>query len=340
MSCSLRSWRSLVNHNYLHACFSQNINPLSLSGERIHRERGFQVRRLGYHINTSEEINTVFKGVTKIMFTRDPYQKIFSAYTDKIYTTAFLPMCRDIVQRMQPWYERKYISSKAALNISFSSFLEYTLLRFGPGDGDFMMGASDHVQPPARHCDVCHVDYDVIGKMETFNDDFRYFMTIINQTKLLRSMGDMEGSNAKKALSDIVKRTLTDILDCDYKNALLRRLWSLFQIRGFIDDDFKFPLHGDEESICSIEIERFENLALDALSTSGPRAKLKSQRKEYYLKAFRSAPLDVLNRYSRFVQRDCDLFGYDCSPKEIFQGRKDGDEQRNIFSDIKYMYNL
>ena len=82
--------------------------------------------------------------------------------------------------------------------------------------------------------------------------------------------------------------------------------------------------------MCDLSSVEFERLALEALSETqkspaGSRERLKSQRWRHYVQAYRGVPLDVLYRYRSVVHRDCHLFGYDCSPPEIFQGRRQGD---------------
>ena len=110
----------------------------------------------------------------------------------------------------------------------------------------------------------------------------------------------------------------------------------MLQIRGYLSDDSVYPFKNKKAS-CLVSSSQFNHLALATLSEVEDRHALKSQRQKYLLQAFRSVPLSVLKQYRDFVQKDCDLFDYDCSPPEIFQGRRDGDEEGNIFSDIKYM---
>ena len=312
-----------------------DVSPLDMSGLEIHTAVG--KFRLNHRLS-ADNINVQFRDNTKIMFTRHPYLKIFSAFVDKLYVLSFEPVNHLIIRKTNIVSGNYKLTRLNALNASFAGALQYAMGDFG--------GFDMHFHPPSDLCDVCHINYDIIGKMETFNDDVEYFLTSINKSSVLKSMGDIDTNNSRRIVIEIVLRTFTRTLtrkhshfDCESKDALLRRLWNYFQIRGYISDHIRYPLKTQEKS-CDISRKEYTNLALDALSRSGSKAELRNQRHRYYLQAFRTVPLDILHRYRDFVRRDCELFGYDCTPAEIFQGRKQGDEESNIFSDLKYIYKL
>ena len=304
---------------------------------------------------SASDVNHNLTDVTKVVFTRCPYMKIFSAFVDKVFPMSMprinFKIFHDshLANRSSNGSSPRDLyrkSSLSLLNISFSS----TLLYAAGAYSDIRL-VDPHFRSPSSFCDVCHVNYDVIGKVETFNDDVEYFLKFINQTKVFESMGDVDSNNEKRTITDVVFRTFKDfrlmktsgkrrtrgIYSCRFSDAILRRVWKLFQIRGYLSDSVPFPLKDQGES-CSIHESQFLTLAMKALARSGSREKRKSQRHKYFLQAFRSVPLDVLHRYRESVQRDCHLFGYDCNPPDIFQGRRPGDEEENIFSDIKYLF--
>ena len=150
-------------------------------------------------------------------------------------------------------------------------------------------------------------------------------------------MGDVDSNHEQKVVEDIVKRTFGGLHDCEFKDLVLRRVWSLLKIRGYLSDKSPYPLPNRKDS-CDVSSSKFVELAMKALSEADDRQARKAQRHKYMLQAYRSVPLSVLKEYRDFVQTDCDLFGYDCSPDELFLGRRDGDEEGNIFSYFKYMF--
>ena len=218
----------------------------------------------------------------------------------------------------------KSIDKFALLNVSFKD-----ALRFGPR-------LDEHFKSPSQLCDVCNVPYDIIGKMETFNDDVKFFLASLNKTRVFDSMGDVSSSTETSIVSEIVQRSFEnlseDMKDCNFCHALLKRIWDAFKIRGFISDFVNYPISGPDQC-CATSMERFKSLALKAVEQSEDREIRSLQRNKYFLMAFRSVPLKYLKQFRDSVARDCELFDYDCSPPEIFAGRTDGDEEKNIFSD-------
>lgn len=296
-------------------------NPLHMSGVLIHHQtKNLQITKTkdvyGDHVN--------------IMFTRDPYEKIFSAYTDKIYTTLFDDICRKISGQVSGSYS-------AMVNTSFSNTLRYAMGQYT----NTPIAIDPHFRRSSYSCDVCNVNYDFIGKMESFNEDVEFFLSAINQTRVFKAMGDVDSNHEQKVVTDLVDRTFstktTQFDDCEFKELVLRRLWNLLQIRGYLSDMSTYPLTNKKDN-CQVNSSKFVQLTMQTLSQAGDRQARKAQRHKYMLQAYRSVPLKVLNEFRDFVQKDCDLFDYDCSPDELFFGRREGDEEGNIFSDVKYMF--
>ena len=199
-----------------------------------------------------------------------------------------------------------------------------------------------HFLPPSSYCDVCNIRYNYIGKMETFIDDVKFIMTSLNQSSLFQAMGNVQSASDESIISDVVSECFSKLkktYSCRLRDGILRRLWKHLQIRGILSDSQSYPLGGvGMKSACEIEGKGFLNLAMKAFRRSEDRPSRQAQREKYFLMAFRSVPLNILMRYRDFVKRDCDLFGYDCSPDNIFKGRKEGDEEHNIFSHLAFMY--
>lgn len=181
--------------------------------------------------------------------------------------------------------------------------------------------------------------------METFNDDVKYILSYVNRSDVFDSMGDLDANNEGQIIKDITTRTLMlfkkskaqGFRTCSFKEFILKRLWMLWKIRGFVSDNQMFPW-SKATVLCKVKKEEFVSKSLQAIKQSEDRESRKAQRHKYLLQAFKSVPLAVLKRYRKAVQRDCDLFGYDCSPDYIFGGRADGDEESNVFSHVTFKF--
>ena len=314
-----------------------------MSGIGIHGWAGDHLRMTSHNggrLNTSREVNFRYGSATKFLFVRNPYTRLFSAYSDKIFTGAAFRINslldyksgkRD--QNHQPW------TLLAMLNISFAETIKYGL-------GDYTGAIMDDLKPLHRFCDPCHVRYDFIGKLETLGQDVEHILTSLNQTQVMTSLGnDVTRTNERGMLVDTIWQTFWIINHnqydywtkdvCEVKDAILRRVWKHFQIRGLVRDSSRYPIL---DRNCSVDEKEFQSMALDAWRESGPGPERESQKSEYFRQAYRSVPLSLLKRLRSSISRDCQLFDYDCSPSDIFGGRLDGDEENNLFSDVKFMY--
>ena len=322
-----------------------------MSGTKIHDSVGsYSLDNHGIDFSTAEKVNANLSDVTKVTFTRDPYTKIFSAHVDKIFPVSMPKVSTIIFSNTYQGNDTDVMKNPdmELLNISFSATLQYAAGVFSD-----LSVVNEHFLPPSQICDVCHINYDVIGKVETYNDDVEYILTSVNQTRVFQSMGDIDANFEQRNIIDVIFRTFRGLrkrkgqlgyseekrtlYSCAYQDGILRRMWKHFQIRGYLSDNTNFPITSKEES-CSVQEPELISMAFRALSQSEDRDVRRKQRHKYFVQAFKSVPLSVLKLFRNSVKLDCELFGYDCSPPEIFDGRVDGDEEANIFTDIKYLY--
>lgn len=119
----------------------------------------------------------------KFLFVRHPMDRLLSCYLDKMVQSdhVSLPPYRRYVQKTgrkiirtrQAKKLRTFTLSKSIkkeqANPTFEEFLEFILNTNLEG-----VGYESHWVPYSRYCAPCSVTYDVIGKLETAADDFRY----------------------------------------------------------------------------------------------------------------------------------------------------------------------
>lgn len=104
---------------------------------------------------------------TKLLFVRDPYSRLFSAYVDKLFTpqTAFLQNYgRYIIRKFRKGATKKSI--ECGHDVSFSEFVQYVIASI-KGKGQM----NPHFMPMYLQCDPCSQSYDVIGRLETLKED-------------------------------------------------------------------------------------------------------------------------------------------------------------------------
>ncbi len=98
-------------------------------------------------------------------FVRHPFERLVSGFEDKL-----------VYNRPAGYYKK--LSDK--LNANFTLFVDYLLekmdkvTRLGCNMGKGMCMTDEHFSPYYSWCGYCDVDYDAIGKTETFSEDLRY----------------------------------------------------------------------------------------------------------------------------------------------------------------------
>ncbi|XP_068243569.1 carbohydrate sulfotransferase 8-like [Palaemon carinicauda] len=119
--------------------------------------------------NEDEPIAHKLANYTKFIVVRHPFERLISAYFDKIHHKGGIPSMQ---QKVLP-FVRKEIRSNATLSdITWPEFVSFVVRRGGRLD--------DHWMPYETLCFPCRVDYDYILKFETLDED---------SEELLRAIG-------------------------------------------------------------------------------------------------------------------------------------------------------
>ena len=321
----------------------QITRPFSISGVQIHGVlNNFSLARLhNSSLLQQQDFHRQYTTARKFTFVRNPYSRIYSAFCDKILVGAIPSINHHIVSTNNN-LTGESVPITSLLNTSFSDTLLYAAGRYTPY-------VNTHFEPEHSFCHTCSIQYEYIGKMETFDQDIRYILKSTNQSDMLETYANRKKDGYGKdlgAFKEVIWRTFYivkhedfywDKTSCQVKDIIFRCVWKLFKLRGFISDHVHYPVSVDE-IFCDFDMKMFEKWTRKAVRKSGSKEELKAQKRKYYLEAFRSVPLSVLKVFRNSVQQTCDMFGYDCSPPDIFHGRKDGDEKISLFTDINYIY--
>ncbi|KAA0724387.1 Carbohydrate sulfotransferase 8 [Triplophysa tibetana] len=152
------------------------LKGLAHSTEKIQHDEvhnGNHLKRLDSfdHISIVQRLKTY----TKVIFPREPFERLVSAFRDKFenpesyYHTVF---GKAIISR----YRRNVtlLALRTGSGVTFKEFIQYLLDVHRP------VGMDIHWMPVAQLCSPCQLDYDFIGKFETMDEEANF---------LLRSFG-------------------------------------------------------------------------------------------------------------------------------------------------------
>ena len=263
-------------------------------------------------------LTSTAKGDVKFLFVREPYSRLLSAYNDKILVPnpLYWNMGKKIIAatRDNPSND----SLKYEHDVTFAEYIKYLVIQFESGES-----LDGHFAPMNKHCDPCRFNFDYFGKLETFASDAEFIIEKLKE----------KNNNISVNFVDFDKDTALDRVNgaTDFLFAKLKeteglkypsynfylRVWRDLQIAGHLSKDLDMPISKSEQNL-TISKHEFLNLVKYALSRPMNQTLVKKQRSEALLQAYRSVPKEDLERLSKFVKKDCILFGYDERPRHIF----------------------
>ena len=180
----------------------------------------------------------------KMIIVRDPYERLFSGYMDKIFSPCSL---WNIEAKLISYFRAHGKSRECQAGPSFTEFLRYVTNKG-------VLGVNVHFRPQYMQCLPCHVQYDYIGKMETFRQDAEFILRSVHVDPSLVLGNDetFEENSDMNIMNDVAKRTFSCCqhrlrAGCFSHHRILLRLWVTFQVSYL---HFVGHLPGEFPSLC------------------------------------------------------------------------------------------
>jgi hypothetical protein len=240
------------------------------------------------------------------MFVRDPFTRLWSAYIDKFLLPDFWRSdALHVVRKIRPNatdYERY-----CANNVTFQEFLTFIKLTY-------TNGLNEHWQRLHKVCSPCHVQYDVIGKEESFGLDADYILTKFNLQSLKENTTKLDMVHEEVTTLTKYNFDLENAIrqGCFEKIDVAKRLWLAFQYNGYIDRRTAFPKNDLlKTAFLNSTTEIFTNLVLKTIENQNILGvNIKKQKRTMMLDAYRKIQKDLLNDIIAIYEYDFELFGY------------------------------
>ena len=288
--------------------------------------------------NNEDSVQKFLKEATSFMFVREPYGRIFSAYCNKIYSNNYMYwrlIGRKVVEAVR--FNASSHSLMFGHDVTFAEMIKYLVLKHKAGEK-----VDRHFSPMQQRCDPCKMNYDYIGKMETFADDAHCILNVLN--------AEDDNNNKRSPLVELSSESVVAVVESstmllfhniektkgiNYSSfKLFLRTWREFQIRGLLSKTINMPL--TETQVSKINRLEFINLMTTTLQQPMNQTEVKSQRNEALVQAYRTVPRADLEELRKFVEQDCLLFGYDSRPSWLFDNLHtlDVDTSFNYFDAI------
>ncbi|XP_033741378.1 carbohydrate sulfotransferase 9-like [Pecten maximus] len=293
-------WRRLFHSlKYKDISDVYTINP-----EKVHTEN---LPTLG-HLNITEA-SRVLRSANTAMFVRDPYERIFSAYLDKLYNINrhyMEHLGRDIVKsRKKP----TTLSLRCGHDVSFSELIRYLVEQKRKSQE-----VDEHFSPIHTHCLPCQIKYNFTGKMESFDEDVSEIMTKTGIFQNVSGLMSRKSSISKEINSSIYNsildayNTRKSMSQCMTMNEMYGRVWTILQLRGFLNPDLPMP---DSPHLTVDMVYR------EAIKNSDP-SRVSEYKHRGLVKMYKTVDRQLLLQFREYVLLDCQLFGYNDRPPYIF----------------------
>ena len=231
---------------FLNQDYSKNISsPMNIPRSFAHFGRRKNTKEL--HLpRDAKQVSKVKIGKKLIMFTRDPFSRIWSAYLDKIVLPDFWFQIGVPAVKTQRQNASTH-SLQCGDDATFEEVLRYVLPRAKVFQSD------RHFAPIHSVCNPCLINFTYFGKLETFKDDVKHILEDNGLTSLLDTNLLNETNTVEKEIESLTKdyleiRKLDKKPQCKNFTLICERLWKVFQMNGYIGFEISFPATTSKES--------------------------------------------------------------------------------------------
>ncbi|XP_052763964.1 uncharacterized protein LOC128205939 [Mya arenaria] len=330
--------------------WGNTTNPIEIRSEDADKVGGFSTME----DKNFTEIRDLFEFSKTVMFVRDPFTRLFSAWLDKFYSpnpyywkyggTNIVTRQRfyaknttkekfeDSIERETNGavhlFKRSLSNDKETENVNTTtqrtpvncgydvSFEEFISYVVGFKQNSTCL--DEHFSPNYKHCLPCTFDYEYIGKYETFKEETIFLLNELNLTEKVKIPDFEKDANldAITGLTEWVFMQEKEIEECGvtFRCALFRTFKRL-QGRGIISKAVSFP-YDNNTDMYNITEDIFRNDML-RLSRLGTKAEKRKNRQESILKAFKSLPEQLMEKLKDSLTIDFEMFDYSDSPEYL-----------------------
>ncbi|XP_076444197.1 uncharacterized protein LOC143282440 isoform X2 [Babylonia areolata] len=260
----------------------------------------------------------------KFLFVRDPYYRLLSAYTDKLFcpNTIYWNLGKYIVKKFRP--NPTEHSLACGHDVTFPEFIRYIIHSQETGQA-----RDGHFVPTHDHCALCNASYDYIGHLETLSEDVPYLLNAIQSPVSLPA--NFDSHTLYDNAGWVLKKMTQGVKNCMSMKEACLRLWKKWHVRGIISKTESLPVTAEEAEV--ISDTNFVNRSLQALARSGPKWERRQQETEALREAFATVPMEDRLRLQKLLTLDFELFGFDPAPVTVFPA---GGSTEYYVSDYRY----
>ena len=248
-----------------------------------------------------------------ILISRDPYSRLYSAFVDKMFLP-FAPMRAGEIIR---WQHEIQNNAGCGTDITFKEFLNRILKAAYQ-----RKSLNRHWAPIISLCDPCNITPFTLVKQESFSVDVEFALKEIGiATDEFEAIHDaLHDHRTEATVTSLVYNTLNPSSwkkSCKTKIDVAKRIWSSFQIQGYMRDDVPFPadiIDSDE----NIYPEFMTDLILKTIKENPlTTEESKEQRRRFLVSAYKNIDKKTIAGIQEVYKQDFVMFDYSFEPPSI-----------------------
>lgn len=260
-----------------------------------------------------QRVDAILDSSVKFMFTREPYSRLFSCYVDKVFTPRpFYSRLRDsILLLTRPGWDNIPQGRSCAVDVSFAEFFRFVVFSVEKN-----VAVDPHFLPMYQSCRPCEINYEFLGKMETFWRDTNFLLHergLNNFTGLTNQRSDMDSIND---MVDSVFFEREESERCLPFGKVLQAIWKKAVIRGLLSTDKVMPTRFLNHS--AISRAAFHTALVQAYQASQADLSRHLNRKYAMMEAYKTVSREDLTMYQKLFRPDFEIFGYEINHSDIF----------------------
>ncbi|KAI8775372.1 carbohydrate sulfotransferase 10 isoform X1 [Biomphalaria glabrata] len=264
---------------------------------------------------TKNQLAQLLDKSIKLLFVRDPFNRLFSAYVDKLLAPN--PIFWRIwgvraIQQFRSTPKGGQAKPACGDDVTFGEFVSLSVSPVGQLD--------HHLMRIVGLCSPCYVNYTIVGKMETFARDTGLLLRHLDINESDLHLDRMSDDVTKDAVEDSVLDAMSPTwmnksLGCISKDDVIARIWRKLQIRGFIS--WRIDRQMAPENVRDINGALLTDLLKMAVLASTNRTELSIQKSQALLEAYSTLAENQFDSIRRVYDMDFKLFNYNSQPEEL-----------------------
>lgn len=270
------------------------------------------LQRLRDVVSFGERYQLISQG-KKMMFVRDPYSRLFSAYVDKLVLPEFwVSAGKDIIKQTRQNPDPRAL--QCGHDVTFEEFLRRAVTM---AQGDIAVKADEHWYPAFKLCHPCVFNYDVIGKQETYSSDRDWILQWLGIPEIHPAEMPWEDTMLDGMEQSIfVAWTFQPKSECRNVSLVMERLWTAFKLQGYLPLSIVSPVP------FPVDFNEMKAVVRSLRNMVPQRGEFHRRRRDALIKAYNKIPTELIIKVREAFKFDFLLFGYDPTPTDLYQTRR------------------